>query len=179
MTPLDDGDDEYRLLFRVYSNPLARPWLNNDAAIYADTLVQISQAATLPYYESEPTLSLIQQDVDDLPRTRVLSHHLLPALTGVSRAQARHESTLDLMQMGLLLEQYYVDHGAYPESLDPISPALGGTLPVDPFTGDSYIYRPSGDTFLLYGVGIDRTDEGGVHGNPHGDVVWRGREATD
>ena len=35
-------------------------------------------------------------------------------------------------------------------------------LPVDPFSGNPLIYRADGDDFILYSVGTDLKDDGGV-----------------
>ena len=45
----------------------------------------------------------------------------------------------------------------------------------DPFTGQPFIYRVEGDNMLVYSVGFDREDGGGVPRGVDGrrDVVWR------
>ena len=153
-----------------------RPWLNMNEASYAEMMNRTVATAELPYYEARPYLAQIQEEVEMLPWTRRLSKIVLPALGGACQAQARHEAKLDLMQMGLVLEQYQAQHGSYPSTLDTIAPGLGGTVPVDPFTGDPYHYTPSDDSFQLYSAGINLTDDGGMqHDNPReGDIVWRG-----
>jgi hypothetical protein len=175
--PFDTSGPGQSMFLRVYASPIARPWFNNDEATYAEVMGEMADMAALPYYEAAPSLAQLDDDIDSLPFTRVLSRVLLPALTRADQAQARHETQVDLMQMGLLLEQYYVEHGTYPDSLDPVASQLGGALPVDPFTGDPYVYQPSTGTFLLYGLGYNQTDDGGVHDPREGDIVWRGQES--
>jgi len=166
------------LLVRLYASPPARPWLNMDESAYADLVGRMADAAELPYYEAHPLLTQIEQDAENLPITRVGTRNVfsVPALPRACQAQAGHEATLDLMQMGLLLEQYQSQHGSYPGTLDAIAPNLGGSLPVDPFTGEPFHYQPSGDSFLLYSVGGNLTDDGGTIHHPRtGDIIWRGR----
>lgn len=88
--------------------------------------------------------------------------------------QAVHEATIDLFRMGLLIEQHYTEHGSYPASLDVLARALGGAVPLDPFSGEPYQYVVSDDGFLLYSVGGNQVDDGGVHDQANGDWVWRG-----
>jgi len=159
---------------RLYASPIVRPWFNMDEAAYADVMDRFRDAVELPYYEAKPLLDQIEQDVEDLPLTRVLSRTLLPALGRSCQSQARLEATLDLMQMGLTLEQYHGVHGEYPAALEAIASQLGGAVPVDPFTGRPYHYEPSSGTFLLYSVGMDLEDDGGTHDLRDGDIVWRG-----
>ena len=158
---------------RLYESPLGHPWVNMDESMYLDIMNRLTAAAELPYYEVHPQLEQIESEMVDPPRTRPLSAILMPSPRSFL-AQARHEAQLDLAQMGLLVEQYQAEYGMFPETLDAIAPGLDGSVPVDPFTGEPYRYEPSGDTFLLYSVGENMTDDGGQHDMREGDVVWRG-----
>jgi hypothetical protein len=60
--------------------------------------------------------------------------------------------------------------------LDAIVPDLGGSVPVDPFSGEEYHYQPSDDGSLLYSVGQNLVDDGGKHDYREGDIVWRGKK---
>jgi len=51
---------------------------------------------------------------------------------------------------------------AFPSSLKD----LGGTLPTDPFSGKPLVYRRTASGFILYSVGEDRKDDGGVGVKP-------------
>ena len=159
-----------------YGSPIGRPILNRDEAAYADIMNRIVIAASAPYHEAAPELERMGVDIENLPRTCVLSRILLPALTRACQAQARHEAMLDLLQLGILVEEYKTRDGSYPATLDAIAEEIGGSVPVDTFTGEGYRYRPSGDGFLLYSVGRNCTDDGGAHDFKEGDIVWRGEE---
>jgi len=160
----------------LYKTPLGRPWANMDEAAYADILSRVASAAELPYYEAMPILDAVDAGFETLPRTRILTRLLVPALSRACQAQARHEAMLDLMQMGILLEQYKVRTDRYPESLDAIIPDLGSSVPVDPFSGGPYHYQLSGDSFILYSIGRNRQDDGGRHDLMASDIVWRGQK---
>jgi hypothetical protein len=56
---------------------------------------------------------------------------------------------------------------------------LGGEVPVDPFTGQPYVYIPKENTFLLYSLGRNQQDDGGCHDYLEGDIVWRGIEVDE
>ena len=76
--------------------------------------------------------------------------------------QARHEAMLQLLQIGLTVEQYQASHGKLPESLDVLSSELPDSVFVDPFTGESMRYRFDGDSFTLYSAGPNQEDDGGA-----------------
>jgi len=171
---LGEEDGAESVFAEVYANPLARLWFNRDQATYVETMERYLEAVPLPYHEAKPLLDEIERPVEDLP---MISEILLPALGRVCLAQARTEAWLDVAQLGLALELHYADTGEYPATLDAAAIAyLGEAAPVDPFTGQSYLYRPSANTFLLYSVGQDLEDDGGMHDLREGDIVWRGRE---
>jgi len=166
------------LLLRAYGSTFARPWLNMDEQTCADTIQRIAEIAGLPYYEALPRMHNMEEEVGALPRTRFLSRWVLrivtPAFTRSTESQARVEAMRDLMRIGISVEQYHAIAGSFPTTLDAISPSLGGSVPVDPFTGESYHYQLSGGSFLLYSVGPNQTDDGGTFDFRTGDIVWRG-----
>jgi hypothetical protein len=161
------------LLVRSYV-PVMAPRLNMLESAVMDLMGRAAVAAELPYYQARPELMRIDREVVTLSSGHVIANEFVPAMTGVCRAQARHEARIDLVQMGLVLEQYQADHGSYPDTLDAIAPRMEWSMPVDPFTGEPYHYRPTGDSFRLYSVGFNLTDEGGRHDYNQGDILWRG-----
>jgi hypothetical protein len=182
-TPFPDtstiGQFAKPVIDRIYAGPVGEPMLNMIESKYTEIVSRTATAVELPYYEALPELNRIEHESEMLPR-RYAPIWMLPgagAVAGLPLSQARHEAKLDLMQMGLVLEQYQADHGSYPDTLDAIEPRLGGSLPVDPFSGEQYHYRPTGDSFRLYSVGRNLTDDGGidVRRARFDDLVWRGK----
>jgi len=162
---------------RILGVPL-RPWLNADKGGYIEVMSRVISAAGLPYYEAAPELNRIEGGGGPwlLPRTGMAKGILAPAFAQSCQAQARHEAMLDLIQLGILIEQHHARTSSYPESLDVIARDLGTSLPVDPFTGEPYLYQSSDDGFLLYSIGQNLIDDGGRHDSRSGDIVWRGEQ---
>jgi hypothetical protein len=149
-----------------------------DERAYVEIMTRLAAAARLPYYQAASEISQIQTDIEDLPQNLVYSRQLPPGLIRLSEAQAQHEAIIDLIQIGILVEQYKAREGYYPDTLGDIASSLGGSVPVDPFSGKGYRYRPLGSTFLLYSIGRNRLDDGGTHYRHYmkGDIVWRGEQ---
>ncbi len=147
-----------------------------DERTYIEMMTRLIAAARLPYYKALPELKRMEDQVGELSQQMPYSVQFLPALARSCQAQARHEAVLDVAQLGIVLEQYKAREGSYPLTLDPIAEHFGGTLPVDPFNGQAYIYRPSFDSFLLYSIGENLRDDGGKHDYRKGDIVWRGEK---
>jgi hypothetical protein len=75
------------------------------------------------------------------------------------------------------LERFRLAHGAYPENLDALVPQFLDSTPNDVIGGRPLHYRrAAGGTFVLYSVGWNGRDDGGVRGQPlpgtDGDWVW-------
>jgi tetratricopeptide (TPR) repeat protein len=73
------------------------------------------------------------------------------------------QSSFDLARVACALERYRLAHGEYPESLEPIAPQYIAQLPHDIINGQLLHYRRNPDgQFVLYSVGWNETDDGGV-----------------
>src|SRR5262245_27471098 len=79
----------------------------------------------------------------------------------IDEPQRRTATTVRLLQADLALRLYQTDHGALPERLGDLVPKYLPTVPLDPYSQQPLIYKVNGDSFLLYSVGLDQTDNGG------------------
>ena len=79
-------------------------------------------------------------------------------------------------KFAIALRLYCMKHGAYPDSLDALVPEFLDKLPLDPFSGKPYVYRRDGSGFVVYSVGHNGVDDGGVEvtgDRDKGDIVWK------
>ena len=135
----------------------------------------------LPYYQAKPLLEQIRTDVENLPYYRIISRPFLNILTSAHvnhpEVLARNEAQLGLMQIGLAVEYYHAQHGAYPETLDQIAPILGGASPIDPYTGQPFVYELRRDGFTLYSARGSVVAQNPARPLPgtdaQGNIVWR------
>jgi hypothetical protein len=104
-------------------------------------------------------------------------HYITRSMT----AQAQFETRIDLVTLGLLIEDYFNVHGKFPDTLQDLNMPFDRALPKDPYTGEEYLYRADGASFTLYGRGHRRTDLEGKHNGQRSvyhidtfNVVWRG-----
>ena len=67
-----------------------------------------------------------------------------------------------LARLALALAAYRAEHGRYPPTLDELSGAYLGEVPSDPFSGEALRYRLHDERCVLYSVGRNRKDDGGV-----------------
>jgi hypothetical protein len=91
---------------------------------------------------------------------------------------ARNQTLVNQARVACGLERYRLTQGQYPEKLEALSPRFVEKLPHDVIGGKPLNYRPSGGTeYVIYSVGWDERDNGGVAGKSRteGDWVWEVR----
>jgi hypothetical protein len=124
----------------------------------------------------------------------VLERMVLPALGNAVKKFAYAQSSVDLARVAIALERYRLAHGEYPESLDALAPQFIEKVPHDiiggqpsqgsgPASQPLHYRRTSDGQFVLYSVGWNERDDGGVvvlqkGSTPtvdinQGDWVWR------
>jgi hypothetical protein len=87
------------------------------------------------------------------------------------RVRALYESTLTI----LALKRWQIERGEYPQRLEELVIAgLLQELPDDPYSNGSLIYEKRDDDFILYCIGADFEDNGGIKNS---DALWGDGEA--
>ena len=71
-------------------------------------------------------------------------------------------AVMALLRIELAIERYERAYGRLPLRLRDLTPQYLDELPCDPFSGRPFVYKPSGDQFVLYSVGRDGRDDGGT-----------------
>jgi hypothetical protein len=107
---------------------------------------------------------------------------MLPSLVNAARKFAYGQASVDLARTALALERCRLARGRFPESLAALAPDFIAKVPHDVIGGQPLKYRREPDgLFVLYSVGWNQTDDGGVAGFnkdgsvdiQSGDWVWR------
>ena len=95
---------------------------------------------------------------------KVLAALMLPAFDAGIRAATRARTRAEIGQLGFALAAYRALHNEYPERLHLLVPQYVAELPADPFTDRALHYArdEDGRGFLLYSVGPNGIDEGGL-----------------
>ena len=88
---------------------------------------------------------------------------LLPELGKYAERTAYVQNAANMARMAIALERYRLAHGGFPESLDALAPQFMEKIPHEIINGQPLHYRRSDDgQFVLYSVGWNETDDGGV-----------------
>ena len=107
---------------------------------------------------------------------------LVPALDREAINCARTQAAVDMARIACALERYRRAQGIYPEQLDVLAPQFIEKIPHDIINGQPLHYhRTDNGRFLLYSVGWNGMDDGGVPDDgkqifaskAQGDWVWQ------
>lgn len=161
------------------------PFFNKDISIYLKLSTDIQKNFTMPYYDfiKSGRQNLCDRElVNHWKGFVIFSTLAVPGFDGIYRNKVRHEANVVLVQAALALKLFKQKNGAYPNALDKIAPEFIEKNPVDPFNGQSLIYRKEGEGFILYSVGPNLSDDNGTplpykgfDAMPH-DIVWKSRK---
>ena len=95
----------------------------------------------------------------------------MPAVEKYIEATDRTEQSQQNLLVAYALAAYRADKGSYPTRLDDLTPKYLTKVPSDVFSGKSLLYKPTKEGYLLYSVGINEKDDGGLSfdDEPRGD----------
>lgn len=90
---------------------------------------------------------------------------LFPALSSAEAKSASMQTFVDEGRVACALERYRLANGNFPESLSVLTPNFLDSIPTDVIDGQPLRYRKiSENRYVLYSVGWNKTDDGGLPG---------------
>jgi hypothetical protein len=115
---------------------------------------------------------------------RILATIAVPNFVKAEQVTAHNQTMVNEAQIACALERYKHANGNYPETLAALTPQFIEKIPHDIIGGQPLIYRTTADgKFLLYSVGWNETDDGGLDVSTQnknggtdftkGDWVWK------
>jgi hypothetical protein len=178
--------NNFWLTTEVYLMP--RGWFYQSEIVLSDTqqrwvipMVDDAQQTVSPQnaHKSADAISSLRPSAVNL-----FARLLLPELGNYAMRMAHGQNSANMARIAIALERYWLVNGNYPDSLDAIAAQFPNGIPHDIINGEPLHYRRTDDgQFVLYSVGWNETDDGGVvvfDGKKtdrvdisQGDWVWR------
>ncbi len=98
-----------------------------------------------------------------LPWNRnILTEMMAPAMTTVAVATARSLAVRDALRVAVAIETMRARTGERPSALMELVPDYLPAVPSDPFTGGTLRYQVGDDNYVVYSLGKDKVDNGGL-----------------
>ncbi|MBP8302642.1 MAG: hypothetical protein KBE04_00785 [Phycisphaerae bacterium] len=152
-----------------------KPLLQVDHATYLRAMHTHMQTVQGPY--TYAGMARVGQAIDGLPWYARATKSIIPSMV-IAVRHLESKALVRVTLVGLAALSYRQAHTVFPEDID----ALGLQDLVDPFSGQSPVYRPEGEGFIVYSVGPDQKDNSATprpkdRGDPNyregWDIVWR------
>ena len=158
----DGTSDQWRgRLFRVFGT-IGWPLANLDEITYLRIMKAQVDGFALPWPASNTTFESLTKRTESTPIYRgLLTRMITPVFSRAAWSREKTAANLGDARIALALTIYKSQRGAYPDSLAQLEQA-GFKLPVDPFGGKPFRYRREGAGFMVYSVGADMVDQGGL-----------------
>ena len=156
--------------------------VRRDEAYYIRTITSRIGLARLPYRRLITSPDFKPMTEDDMPGYAIISRSMLRSLDRLAVRRDKGVAVVGECRLALALCAYREESGSYPATLAQISRNLGRKLPADPFSGRDFVYKRQGKGFLLYSIGPNLKDDGGIEAKPakaaefsarQDDIVWR------
>lgn len=165
---------------------LPQGWLDENKVLVAEIEEQMIEAidATNQIVSATKALATNVRANNAFQHTRpwnFIAAICVPNFTKAAETVARQQTWVDQAQIVCALERYRLLNGQYPPTLATLIPQFIDKIPKDVITGKPINYARKGDQdFLLYSVGWNEVDDGGItarngdgsEDRDRGDWVW-------
>lgn len=132
---------------------------------------RLTEHMAQPYTRARALMNEWEQGFDENQQNPLL-RVMLPAVSRASLVRGRNDAKQHASVLVQNLLAYQQQHGAPPDSLVDFA---GREFVIDPLTGEQFRYERTADGFRLYSVGLNGTDDGGLHddtGETNDIVFW-------
>ena len=156
------------LSFEAYTLWLYRGRFPRERAAYHRWVTRGVEAARLPLHEQPAAIGALPPPPgDDMKLARLF----IPAVEKIAAADWRSVAEARCVVVALACERYRLKNKRWPGSLSDLPNDRLPAVPLDPYDGQPLRYKSLADGAVVYSVGKDGTDDGGLTsepGNPAG-----------
>jgi hypothetical protein len=148
-----------------YQNMLAMSQMHQD---YTLACVDETKRRVYPEFNrrlDKATMNLVSKK--RLYPYRIFAAMMFPAFAKASEKPSHMQTFVDAARISCALERYRLAIGKLPEKLDLLVPQFISAIPTDVIDGHALRYRSTSDnSYLIYSIGLNGKDDGGV-------VAWK------
>ncbi len=132
------------------------------AILLSDYLTECIDGYNLSAHERLKTVQSANNRAEEVSLIHILFHLLRPALAKCVEYDLRTLSNLRACHTAIITELYRLEKGSLPETLSDLVPDYLESIPIDPFDGNDLRYKKKKVGYIIYSVGEDGVDDGGV-----------------
>ena len=175
-------EDPSSLEFEVPAGRFWRFTQRGGFVFYLQHMGRLVDAALKPWPQALQAAEQAEAQLEDLVHnmslptklTHIIPALLAPAVGAVFTATARNVASNDAADAAIAVERFRRKYGKLPERLEELVPQFLPQVLTDPYDGKPLRYIAREDEYLIYAVGPNRIDDGGIDdGSGEPDVVFR------
>jgi hypothetical protein len=132
-----------------------------DHLAYLDFLQGLIDTSTIAFPQRFERIDLLKHNAERLmlrPFTRVEAD----LFADVAKREARFLAKVRTAHTAIAVERFRVARGELPNKLSELVPTYLDALPADPYDGEPLRYKKLAKGYVVYSIGEDRKDNGGV-----------------
>jgi hypothetical protein len=133
-----------------------------DNLLLIDLLTKYIDALQLPSHQRIAAAEAVEKEHKDISRMHILLHKVMPALSRCVEIDVRCLANIQVVRVGIAIERYRLAAGQLPDDLGDLVPNYLDAIPADPFDGKKLRYKKLDKGFVVYSVGEDSCDDGGM-----------------
>jgi hypothetical protein len=140
-----------------------------DLAAYLDLMEECMRILRQPLAKQLGEVQNLTAKIKTIPESCVATRTVLPALGRFVEEHLARQARLHNTLAALAVERYRLKHKKLPEKLDDLVPEFLHAVSIDPFTGEAIVYKKLLKGYVVYRLGNDQEDDGGIRNLQH----WR------
>lgn len=155
------------------------PIYSLDVMMLADSMQKQIDNTKLSYPEAKSKGCFDDLTRENLPAYAIFSKIIVPVFARAQILNYNFEAEIACGRAALAIEAYKNKFGVYPGKLSEVGPIGKLQIPNDPFTGKPLIYRPLKNGYVIYSLGENQKDDGGLNEQKNvtakgaDDVCWK------
>jgi len=161
--PRKNRNDTFGKIFRgwlnvIFTHPNKQQTLKSINELYDDYEKEASKTPVQRHAEKAQR----EKEFNELVSNNLFIGTLCPGLEKMVEINHRLPTDVRATQTIIAVLRYRQDKGQLPENLEQlVTTGYLKKLPIDPFGDKPFVYKRTGDNFLLYSIGSNFTDDGG------------------
>jgi len=132
------------------------------AIIYFELIDEYIKTFQLPPDQRQKVADAIDTRFNNISKIHILLHKFRPSLSQIVILDLRNIAGLRTAQAAIAIQRYRLATGKLPETLENLVPDYLETVPQDPFDGKELRYKKLETGYVVYSIGEDLSDDGGI-----------------
>ncbi len=133
-----------------------------DALEYLDIMDGYIKANQLPLHLRQEAVDAVEPEIESISQIHILLRIFMPALSGITTLDLRNFAGLRTARVALAIQRYRLAKDKLPDQLNDLVPDYLDAVPKDPFDGKELRYKKLERGFVVYSIGEDLSDDGGI-----------------